>query len=117
MKRYLFLIFASTGIFNSAQESTIQTDRPDQTESPAIIPINHLQTEIGFMFEKQNKDLADQNKQMQAEIQSLKKGRDENEVQKFKDWLEKNVKTELIIYDPYFGEDDIVRIEDDYNRK
>ncbi len=26
---------------------------------------------------------------MQAEIQSLKKGRDENEVQKFKDWLEK----------------------------
>ncbi len=56
MKRYLFLIFASTGIFNSAQESTIQTDRPDQTESPAIIPINQLQTEIGFMFEKQNKD-------------------------------------------------------------
>ncbi|MDN5955270.1 MAG: DUF3450 domain-containing protein [Lactobacillus sp.] len=40
-------------------------------------------------LEKQNKDLADQNKQMQAEIQSLKKGRDENEVQKFKDWLEK----------------------------
>ena len=36
-----------------------------------------------------NKDLADQNKQMQAEIQSLKKRRDENEVEKFKDWLEK----------------------------
>ena len=40
-------------------------------------------------LEKQNKDLADQNKQMQAEIQSLKKRRDENEVEKFKDWLEK----------------------------
>ena len=30
-------------------------------------------------LEKQNKDLADQNKQMQAEIQSLKKRRDEND--------------------------------------
>lgn len=41
------------------------------------------------MILKKNKDLADQNKQMQAKIQSLKKGRDEKEVQKFKDWLEK----------------------------
>ncbi|CDI57879.1 K+ channel protein [Lactobacillus helveticus CIRM-BIA 951] len=54
----------------------------------------HTHDDIELVLRKlddleKNKDLADQNKQMQAEIQSLKKGRDEKEVQKFKDWLEK----------------------------
>lgn len=37
-----------------SQES-IQTDRPDQTESPAITPKNFLQIETGFLFEKQDR--------------------------------------------------------------
>ncbi|NHL92251.1 two pore domain potassium channel family protein, partial [Lactobacillus helveticus] len=54
----------------------------------------HTHDDIELVLRKlddleKNKDLADQNKQMQAKIQSLKKGRDEKEVQKFKDWLEK----------------------------
>ena len=41
--------------FLNAQE-TIQLDRPDQTESVYVVPKNHLQTEMGFMFEKTNKE-------------------------------------------------------------
>ncbi|MEX1202040.1 MAG: hypothetical protein WEA59_02260, partial [Ferruginibacter sp.] len=32
----------------------IQTDRPDQTESPFIVPKSHFQIECGFNFEKVN---------------------------------------------------------------
>lgn len=46
---YIFLLLPFT--FLNAQES-IQTDRPDQTESPAITPKNYLQVETGFFYEK-----------------------------------------------------------------
>jgi len=35
---------------------SIQTDRPDQTECPFIVPKNYLQFENGFSYEKTNKD-------------------------------------------------------------
>ena len=39
-----------------AQRSPIQTDRPDQTESPAIVPVNYLQAENGFAYEQWSDD-------------------------------------------------------------
>lgn len=38
------------------QIEPIQTDRPDQTESPFTVPVKHFQMETGFSFEKINKD-------------------------------------------------------------
>jgi Putative MetA-pathway of phenol degradation len=46
---FLFLILAT--IYSNAQ-STIQTDRPDQTESPYIVPSRYIQIETGLLFEK-----------------------------------------------------------------
>lgn len=40
-----------------AQETDIETDRPDQTETPAIVPLKHFQVEMGFNFEKDGKDM------------------------------------------------------------
>lgn len=40
-------------------------------------------------LEKQNKDLADQNKQMQAQINELKNAQNTTELHKIKEWLEK----------------------------
>lgn len=38
-----------------AQElPSIQTDRPDQTECPFIVPVNYVQLENGFSYEKTN---------------------------------------------------------------
>ena len=36
---------------------SIQTDRPDQTESPAIVPKNHFQMENGFSFERESDEV------------------------------------------------------------
>jgi hypothetical protein len=44
----LTLSFLYSGFFISAQEDKIDTDRPDQTESAAIVPKNYFQAEIGF---------------------------------------------------------------------
>ena len=38
----------------SAQSSSIQTDRPDQTESPFIVPAKYLQIETGVQSEQVN---------------------------------------------------------------
>src|SRR6478736_900006 len=35
---------------------SIQTDRPDQTECPFITPVNYLQFENGFVYEKVSSD-------------------------------------------------------------
>lgn len=40
-------------------------------------------------LEQQNKDLAEQNKQMQSEIQELKNKHEESEAQRLKEWFEK----------------------------
>lgn len=49
----LFVFLTGTIITLHAQElPPIQTDRPDQTECPFIVPKNHWQFESGFTFEK-----------------------------------------------------------------
>ena len=57
MKKLFIVLFFNFLLFSKAQE-TIQTDRPDQTESPSITPRNHLQIETGLLYEKQNRDAA-----------------------------------------------------------
>lgn len=57
--KYLFFILLFSNL-TQAQE-TIQTDRPDQTETPAIVPKNKLQIETGFSYEKENTDISSSN--------------------------------------------------------
>jgi hypothetical protein len=47
----LFIGSASADLFAQSLPA-IQTDRPDQTECPFIVPQNHIQLEYGFSFEK-----------------------------------------------------------------
>jgi len=56
MKALSFAVFLlAVPILNFAQEQ-IETDRPDQTESPATVPHRYLQAETGFMYEKVHND-------------------------------------------------------------
>lgn len=56
MKATIILLFSCLVLFRPviAQETVKEliTDRPDQTESAAIVPANHLQIETGFVFEQ-----------------------------------------------------------------
>lgn len=56
MKRTIFLLcFIAILSKSFAQEfPAIQTDRPDQTECPFIVPKNYFQLENGFSYEKIN---------------------------------------------------------------
>ena len=54
-KRYSSLLLIVTQVLY-AQE-TIQTDRPDQTESTSITPKSNLQLESGFFYEKTDTEL------------------------------------------------------------
>ncbi len=55
MRYYLFLYFVMLMSTVSAQEiPNIQTDRPDQTECPFIVPKKYFQAEIGFAYENIN---------------------------------------------------------------
>lgn len=56
MKRYLLLaIVMFFGIFPAGLKAQqIQTDRPNETESPAVVPDRHLQLESGFHYEKED---------------------------------------------------------------
>jgi hypothetical protein len=59
MKPILLIVFILTlnNIAILAQDlPSIQTDRPDQTECPFIVPKNYLQFENGFSYEKNTKD-------------------------------------------------------------
>lgn len=51
----LFLLIVNNAF--SQDLPSIQTDRPDQTECPFIVPVNYLQFENGFSYEKTNTDL------------------------------------------------------------
>ncbi len=51
---FIFLFFGNTG---NSQDSPIQLDRPDQTESPFIVQRGYLQSENGIGLEKYNKVL------------------------------------------------------------
>ena len=49
------LLFLSLYCYSQETEP-IQTDRPDQTETPAIVPKGMFQVETGFSFQKNNKN-------------------------------------------------------------
>lgn len=53
MKKIIFLFLILTYQINVAQTiEPIQADRPDQTETPAIVPKGMFQLETGFTFQK-----------------------------------------------------------------
>lgn len=52
----LILLFALAHKANSQKLDPIATDRPDQTESPFIVPQQYFQFEIGFVHEKVNQN-------------------------------------------------------------
>ncbi len=55
----IFCIFITILSKTFAQElPSIQTDRPDQTECPFIVPKNYFQLENGFTYEKTNSETA-----------------------------------------------------------
>ncbi len=61
MKKSLGFLFVFLMLQNHllAQEMpSIQTDRPDQTECPFIVPKNYFQLENGFTYEKTNSETA-----------------------------------------------------------
>lgn len=56
---YSFLLLVSSATISAQQVKPptlepIATDRPDQTETPAIVPKGMFQAETGFIFEKEN---------------------------------------------------------------
>ena len=53
MKNKIAIILGLISIFGHSQNfPSIQTDRPDQTECPFIVPTNYLQMENGFSYQK-----------------------------------------------------------------
>jgi Putative MetA-pathway of phenol degradation len=56
----LLFVFCLFSIMSFAQETEttepIQTDRPDQTETPALVPKGMFQVETGFSFQKNDRD-------------------------------------------------------------
>ena len=48
MKKGLALLFALWIVNSAAAQNKIETDRPDQTETPVLTPKKYLQAEIGF---------------------------------------------------------------------
>ena len=54
--KIIFYLFFLPFFAISQTLPTIQTDRPDQTECPFIVPKNYFQFENGFSFEKINND-------------------------------------------------------------
>ena len=53
MKTYFTLLLLFQALLTSAQNNKpIQADRPDQTETPAIVPKGMFQVETGFTFQK-----------------------------------------------------------------
>lgn len=55
MKIKISMLFVLFSILGNAQDlPSIQTDRPDQTECPFIVPTNYFQFENGFVYQKNN---------------------------------------------------------------
>ncbi len=64
MKRAVFILCCCLTNFLFAQEKeaesigSISTDRPDQTETPDVVPFKYFQMEMGFNLESLNKELS-----------------------------------------------------------
>lgn len=61
MKKFIYIIFTFAILFllinlSYAQVEQIQPDRPDQTNSPNVIPLNTFHFEAGVVFEKFTQD-------------------------------------------------------------
>lgn len=52
---FFLLTFLCINTVHAQETEPIQTDRPDQTECPFIVPKRYLQVETGFGYEKLNK--------------------------------------------------------------
>jgi hypothetical protein len=50
----LILLLFISSVLAAQETGRMETDRPDQTESPVITKKNYIQTEIGFHFIKEN---------------------------------------------------------------
>ena len=50
--KLLFFLFLQTAFGIAQEKEPIQADRPDQTETPAIVPRGMFQVETGFTFQK-----------------------------------------------------------------
>ncbi|GIV34325.1 MAG: hypothetical protein KatS3mg031_1860 [Chitinophagales bacterium] len=49
---WVFLFITTVCLRATAQDGPIEPDRPDQSESAALVPPRHVQVETGFSFEK-----------------------------------------------------------------
>jgi hypothetical protein len=50
--KLLFFLFFQTVVVTAQQIEPIQADRPDQTETPYLVPCGMIQVETGFSFQK-----------------------------------------------------------------
>jgi hypothetical protein len=50
--KLLFFLFFQTVLVTAQQIEPIQADRPDQTETPYLVPSGMFQVETGFSFQK-----------------------------------------------------------------
>lgn len=49
----LINVLFSSGLFAQSEIPKLVTDRPDQTESTSIVPIDFIQIEMGFLYQQQ----------------------------------------------------------------
>jgi hypothetical protein len=56
---FIFCAFSFFGTSGQINKADLVTDRPDQTESPVLIPVGALQVETGFLREKDHAADAD----------------------------------------------------------
>ena len=49
---FLSMCFLTSNALRAQELPSIQTDRPDQTESPFIVPVHYFQFETGFSYQK-----------------------------------------------------------------
>lgn len=54
MKHVLLFSFLIYGVMASSQTTAIQADRPDQTETPSLVPKGMFQVEGGFSYQKED---------------------------------------------------------------
>ena len=50
---FLTIVLFFTKIYAQSEIPELVTDRPDNTDSPIVLPIDYFQIETGFLFEKQ----------------------------------------------------------------
>jgi hypothetical protein len=54
MKKFILFFLLVFSVVAPAQVAPIQADRPDQTETPAIVPKGMFQVESGFGYQKED---------------------------------------------------------------